>query len=340
MRLIYMRLYKDDFNKLGFCDFDVLKMHLEKNTRTMYIKVQGASYKTGEKVAILNNVNIKIYFWKLISIGLTSKNKIIYLDENNYDPLREICEARMIDDVLILNGFGENTSLWVEYKFSSPQIEIIFENSEEKETMVLKEIRLYELSKLVSDFLRTDILIGSEYKLEPDENGWVLIAELLPALYLKSKECKNLSETDLIEMTKLFHHPIFEIQTGKIRAIGSTRIHELLTASLKKLLSEPSKPLLTPSSPEAIVNIKFYETTKNKSSILSEIFRTKVEIDNKRHTAKLYLSNMGSIHLGEVNENIPIKFLCWFLVSSRVYEGKKFRLLKIIDMLVKEYLKK
>lgn len=71
-----------------------------------------------------------------------------------------------------------------------------------------------ELSKEISYALRH---APWEYELEMDEEGWVLIGQLLDALH-REERWKNICEEDLVEMMNTFEKKRFELRDGKIRA--------------------------------------------------------------------------------------------------------------------------
>jgi hypothetical protein len=58
-----MKIYKDNFNNLSFCDFDCIEMYLDKILNIINIKTQGAYYKVLNRSEILSNVSIKIFDW-------------------------------------------------------------------------------------------------------------------------------------------------------------------------------------------------------------------------------------------------------------------------------------
>ncbi|MBD5467647.1 MAG: hypothetical protein HDR21_05785 [Lachnospiraceae bacterium] len=71
-----------------------------------------------------------------------------------------------------------------------------------------------ELSKEISYALRH---APWEYELEMDEDGWVLIGQLLDALH-REERWKNVREADLVELMNPFEKKFFEMKDEKIRA--------------------------------------------------------------------------------------------------------------------------
>ncbi len=71
-----------------------------------------------------------------------------------------------------------------------------------------------ELSKEISYALRH---APWEYELEMDEEGWVLVGQLLEGLH-RAEKWKNICETDLSEMIKQSEKKRFELKNDKIRA--------------------------------------------------------------------------------------------------------------------------
>ena len=71
-----------------------------------------------------------------------------------------------------------------------------------------------ELSKEISYALRH---APWEYELEMDEEGWVLVEQLLDALH-RDEKWMNVCETDLYNIIEQSEKKRFEIKNGKIRA--------------------------------------------------------------------------------------------------------------------------
>ncbi len=74
--------------------------------------------------------------------------------------------------------------------------------------------KLTELSREVSYALRH---APCEYELEMDEEGWVLVEQLLDALHKKEK-WKNICENDLVMMVQKSENKRHQISGGKIKA--------------------------------------------------------------------------------------------------------------------------
>lgn len=105
------------------------------------------------------------------------------------------------------------------------------------------ERRLRQLSKTISYILRH---APWEYELELDDDGWVSIEELLAALRLDKKEWSDLSETDLMELTRDSSKQRHDIKDGKIRALyGHSTPDKLI-----KIPAEPPEFLYHGTLPE------------------------------------------------------------------------------------------
>lgn len=90
-----------------------------------------------------------------------------------------------------------------------------------------------KLSKEVSYALRH---APWEYELEMDEQGWVIVKQLLEALN-SSNEWKNLTQNDLKEMIIRSQKKRHEISDGKIRAYYG---HSVPNKIIKKEISPPT----------------------------------------------------------------------------------------------------
>lgn len=125
-----MKYTYDQFKKLNFSDFNIESMTLDKVSKIVTIKIEGARLKENYDWLVLSHVLIKIYSWYEISILLyeTNNSTWLSLNQDEYDPLKEICETNT-DNKLTLKGFGKRTGQWVEYIFFNAKIEISFDKS-------------------------------------------------------------------------------------------------------------------------------------------------------------------------------------------------------------------
>lgn len=106
-----------------------------------------------------------------------------------------------------------------------------------------------QLSKIISHALRHEPWL---YELELDEEGWVLIDQLLSSLKDKNSIWKDLSKNDLEKMIELSTKRRHEIFENKVRALYGHSLPE----KLKKESAEPPGFLYHGTVPEIIKEIK------------------------------------------------------------------------------------
>jgi putative RNA 2'-phosphotransferase len=110
-------------------------------------------------------------------------------------------------------------------------------------------VSLADLSKTVSHALRHEPWL---YELELDDEGWVLVEELLDALRKERAEWVSLAEVDLAEMIAHSDKKRHELKSGRIRALYGHSI----PGKLLKELARPPETLYHGTASDIIPNIK------------------------------------------------------------------------------------
>lgn len=142
--------------------------------------------------------------------------------------------------------------------------------------------KLEELSKEISYALRH---APWKYELEIDEEGWVLLEQLIDALH-RTEKWSYISETDIKKMIEESEKKRHEIECGKIRAVYGHSIP-------MKIIKEEKEP---PNILYHGTARRFIESIKENGLLpkprqyvhLSEDIKT-AEIVGKRHDDKPYI---------------------------------------------------
>jgi putative RNA 2'-phosphotransferase len=105
------------------------------------------------------------------------------------------------------------------------------------------------LSRTISHALRHEPWV---YELELDDEGWVLILQLLDALRSENEAWQELGESDIREMVRTSSKQRHEIRDGRIRAIYGHSIPD----KLKRVSATPPEILFHGTSPQTVALIE------------------------------------------------------------------------------------
>jgi hypothetical protein len=124
---------KTDLEKIGFLDFSVSNTSIEKPIHSITFSITGALQLINNRCIELGKGNLKIIGYD--SIFITSyngrENTKATLTEDDFEPLRELCEIDVNEDNLIIKGFAENTWNWIEFTITGGKVEGEFEDTPE-----------------------------------------------------------------------------------------------------------------------------------------------------------------------------------------------------------------
>ena len=133
------------------------------------------------------------------------------------------------------------------------------------------------LSKTVSHALRHEPWL---YELEPDDDGWVPVAQLLEALRLQKEDWHELGVSDLEKMIDASSKRRHEIRNGRIRAVYGHSIPR----KMKRIPSCPPTLLFHGTSPESVPTIKVngLMPMKRQNVHLSTDVATAIEVGKRK----------------------------------------------------------
>lgn len=122
------KLNKSQISKLSFPDFEIEEMLFLPHKKELHIYVEGAWLEMGEGVRLGRGV---LFFnnWEYLTINKFDTYKNIWspIEIEAFEPLKDLCEVKFNNCIVLLSGFGKETGQWLEWKISNPQVSAAFE---------------------------------------------------------------------------------------------------------------------------------------------------------------------------------------------------------------------
>ena len=131
------RLKENEIIRLSFPDFDVRKIDFSNRDKNLKIFLDGAYLDLEEGMELGPGI---LFFddWKNFTIRAFDaiSDKWTDIDNENFEPLREICEFKFTDSTINLYGFTKHSSKWVEWNIESAKIQAEFEEKNINESKI------------------------------------------------------------------------------------------------------------------------------------------------------------------------------------------------------------
>lgn len=122
------KLNKEMMKNLSFPDFQVEKMEFSQKNKSLKIFVDGA-WLDMEKGQELGKGVLFFDDWENLSIHAfnPTSEKWITIDIEEFEPLKDICEAKFNESTVQLFGFSKYLGLWIEWKIENAKMHAEFE---------------------------------------------------------------------------------------------------------------------------------------------------------------------------------------------------------------------
>ena len=114
---------------LSFPDANVDKVEFRPTDKVLTFFVDRAHLDTGLDCNLdydLDQSSLVIHGWTSMKIRRfdSPKNKWSDVDENVFEPLKDICECQFSKELACLRGFGKHTGQWTEFLIAQAKIEL------------------------------------------------------------------------------------------------------------------------------------------------------------------------------------------------------------------------
>lgn len=125
-----MKISLSDFKNINFSDQKIESMLIDNKLRILEIKIGAAHFKIDDNWIEKGPITMRLVAWGSISVSLydTKKAEWIFLQENEYDVLKEINEIEVTNNQISLRGFGKIYGQWTQYLMDAPEIDMIIGN--------------------------------------------------------------------------------------------------------------------------------------------------------------------------------------------------------------------
>lgn len=109
---------------MNFSDFTVLNIILNKSSKSIGFYLNGACYFKERKRIELGKGYFSIMGYDTIYITSYNAKESIekILSEEDFESLRELCEISIKKNEIIIKGFSEKTSNWIEFSIVGGRI--------------------------------------------------------------------------------------------------------------------------------------------------------------------------------------------------------------------------
>ena len=125
-----IKLELHDFQKMSFPDFNVIDIVFKPDEKYLEIQVDGAWIENElTEGRELGKGKLRFRAWENFEIFQYNQNldNWVKIQFDDFDPIKDICEVKCLKEQICIQGFGNKSGAWTEYKISSPIVECEFE---------------------------------------------------------------------------------------------------------------------------------------------------------------------------------------------------------------------
>lgn len=116
---------KERLDKFSFIHYKVTDVCICPNTKSIRFSISGASYLDNNVRKDLSNGYFKIEHFESINISsydaVTKETKEIEIGDQ--EKMIELCEIEYVNDNLVLKGFADKSSHWLEFEIKGGVLE-------------------------------------------------------------------------------------------------------------------------------------------------------------------------------------------------------------------------